>query len=563
MVRCESEGVLMTKMKGAEAFLKCLKIEGIKYIFGNPGTTEAALLDALVESPEMTYILTLQESIAVGMADGYTRGGGTIGVVNVHTALGTSNAIGGIYSACIEKCPVLVTIANKDMRILGRHSFSEVEDLVGLTRQFTKWSWEVLRADKIPEDLLRGIKITTTFPQGPVFLSFTEDLLKEEIEVEALTSMRPKSPLSFQGNEEETRKAAKLLMDAKEPLLIVGSEVAKSGAFYEAVEFAESLGTPVMSEGRESLATLNFPHTHPLFRGGFDPQSPYAKKADVVLGIGCKMFVDTTFSKIPEIPKGAKIIHLHSDPYEISKNYPEEISVLCDARLGMKALSHTMKRLLTEDLKARFKERMDRLKREKEEQDLEKEKEIKANWDKEPIRLPRLIRELNQTVAKDAIIVDEAIRSSRALLKYYDFEVPGTYHRSSAGALGWGFPSAMGIKLANPKRQVISFVGDGSFLFSIQGLWTAAKYNIPVVVVVCNNRQYKAVKDACIRYNEIAAKTGIFIGADLKEPDIEFCQLAEGFGVWAKKIIHPEQIKPCLAEALSLAKPAVLDVRIA
>lgn len=553
----------MPKMKGAEAFLECLKIEGIKYIFGNPGTTEAALLDALVESPEITYILTLQESVAIGMADGYTRGGGAIGVVNVHTALGTSNTIGGIHSASIEKSPVLVAIANKDMRILGRHSFSEVEDLPGLTRQFTKWSWEVLRADRIPEDLLRGIKIATTFPQGPVFLSFTEDLLKEEIEVEALVSKRPKSPLSFQGNEEEIKKGAKLLLDAKGPLLIIGNEVAKSGAFHEAVELAECLGTPVMSEGRESLATLNFPHTHPLFRGGFDPQSPYAKKADVVLGIGCKMFVDTSFSQIPEIPRGAKIIHLHSDPYEIAKNYPEEISVLCDAELGMKALIHAIKPLLTEELKTKFKERMDWLKSEKEEQNFEREKEIEANWDKEPIRLPRLIRELNQTAAKDAIIVDEAIRSSRALLKYYDFEVPGTYHRSSAGALGWGFPSAMGVKLANPQQQVIAFVGDGSFLFSIQGLWTAAKYNIPVVVVVCNNRQYKAVKDACIRYNGISAKTGIFIGSDLKEPDVEFCRLAEGFGVWAKKIIHPEQIKPCLAEALSLGKPAVLDVRIA
>ena len=550
-------------MKGAQAFLECLKMEGIKYIFGNPGTTEVALLDALVEFPEMTYILTLQEGVAVGMADGYTRGGGEIGVVNVHTALGTANTIGGIYSASIEKSPVLLTIANKDMRILGRNSFSEVQDLRAMTRQFTKWSWEVLRADRIPEDLLRGIKIATTFPQGPVFLSFAEDLLKEEIDVETLTSRRPKSPLSFQGNEEEIRRAAPLLLGAEEPLLIAGNEVAKSGAFYEVVELAECLGSPVMSEGREALATLNFPHTHPLFRGSFEPQSPYAKKADVVLGIGCKMFVDSSFSPTPKIPEGAKIIHFHSDPYEITKIYPEEISVLCDTRLGMKALIHAIKPLLTEDLRRKFKERMNRMKREKEGENLAREKEIQASWDKEPIRLPRLIRELNQTVAKDAIIVDEAIRSSGALLKYYDFEVPGTYHRSSAGALGWGFPSAMGVKLANPQRQVIAFVGDGSFLFSIQGLWTAAKYNIPLVVVVCNNRQYKAVKDACIKYDGNSAKTGFFIGSDLKEPDIEFCQLADGFGVWAKKIIHPEEIKPCLSEALALGKPAVLDLRIA
>ncbi len=553
----------MTKMKGAEAFLECLKMEGIKYIFGNPGSTEAALLDALVESPEITYILALQESVAVGMADGYTRGGGKIGVVSVHTAVGTANCIGGIYNASIENSPVLITIGNKDSHILGRNSISEIQDLTGLTRQFTKWSWEVLRAKKIPEDLLRGVKIATTFPQGPVFLSFTEDILKEEIDVEHLTSMRPKSPLSFQGNEEEINKAAQLLLDAKRPLFIAGNEVAKSDAFYEAVELAELLGAPVMSEGRESLATLNFPHTHPLFRGIFEPQSPYVKKADVVLGIGCKMFVDTRYSISPEIPKDAKIIHFHSDPYEIAKIYPEEISALCHTKSGIKALIQALKPLLTRDIKMGIKERTEKLKREKGEQDVEKEKEIQENWDKEPICLPRLIRELNQTVDKDAIIVDEAIQSSRTLLRFYDFEVPGTYYRSSAVALGWGVPSALGVKLANPKRQVIAFVGDGSFLFSIQSLWTAAKYNIPVIVIVCNNRQYKTVRDACIKYNGISAKTGTFVASDIKEPDVEFCRLAEGFGVWAKKIIHPEQIKSCLTEALSLGKPAVLDVRIA
>jgi len=137
----------MTRMTGSEAIIECLKMEGIRYIFGNPGTTEAAILDALVESPEITYILTLQESVAVGMADGYTRGGGEIGVVCVHTAVGTANSIGGIYSASIAKLPILMMIGNKGMRILGRDSFCEVPDLCGLTRQFTKWSWEVLKEE--------------------------------------------------------------------------------------------------------------------------------------------------------------------------------------------------------------------------------------------------------------------------------------------------------------------------------------------------------------------------------------------------------------------------------
>jgi benzoylformate decarboxylase len=553
----------MTRMKGARAFLECLKMEGVKYIFGNPGTTEVPLLDALCDFPEITYVLTLQESVAVGMADGYTRAGGDVAVVNVHTSVGLANAIGGVYTASVAKSPVVVAIANKDMRILGRNSFCEVPDLPGMTRQFTKWSWEVRSAERIPEDLLRGIKVATTFPRGPVFLSFAEDMLDTEIEVEGFVSTRLKSRLSFQGNEEEIRKAAQLLLSAENPLFIAGNEVASSGAFYEGVELAELLGLPVMSEGRESWASLNFPHTHPLFRGGYDPKSPYAKKADVVLGIGCKMFVDSNFSPVPDIPRQAKIIHFHSDPSEMAKRYPEEVSVLCETRSGIKALLHILKPLVTGELKSRFQKRMEGLRREKEEERIKKEKEIRAHWDDIPIHLSRLVRELNQAVDKDAIIVDEATRSSRALVRFYDFEVPGTFHRSAVGYLGWGTPAALGMKLANPGRQVISIVGDGSFLFSIQNLWTAAKYHIPVVVVVCNNREYRAVKETCVQYKGVGATTGVFPATDIKEPDIEFCRLAEGFGTWAKKIVHPEEIRPALKEALSLERVAVLDVRIA
>ena len=552
----------MPKMNGARAFLECLKLEGVKYIFGNPGTTEVPLLEALCGFPEITYVLAVQEGVAVGMADGYTRGGGDIGVVNVHTAVGTANTIGGIYSSCIANSPVLVAIANKDMRILGRSCFCEVPDLPGLTRQFTKWSWEVRRAGNIPEDLLRGIKVATTLPRGPVFLSFTEDLLQEEIDVEPLVSTRPKSPLSFQGNEEEIREAAQLLVRAEAPLFIAGNEVAWAGAIPEAIELAEMIGLPVMTEGRESLATLNFPYTHSHFQGILTPGSPHVKKADLVLGIGCKIFVDFSYSKESVIPRTAKIVHFHSDPHELARLYPEEISVLCNAKEGIKTLLGALRCVLTEELKDKFRQRMERLKKEKEEQTRKKEIEIDSHWHEVPIHLSRLVRELKGSVEKDAIIVDEAVTSSKELWRFYDFELPGTYHRSPAGALGWGVPAALGIKLANPHRQVVAFVGDGTFLFSIQSLWTAARYGIAVVIIVCNNREYRAVRDACVQYRGPGAKEGLFIATDLKDPDIEFCQLAEGFGVWAKKITNPEEIRPSLKEALSLGKPAVLDVRV-
>jgi benzoylformate decarboxylase len=195
--------------------------------------------------------------------------------------------------------------------------------------------------------------------------------------------------------------------------------------------------------------------------------------------------------------------------------------------------------------------------------DRARDEEIAAVWDNKPISLLRLVRELKEMLSPDAIIVDEAIRSSRALLKHFIFAHPGTYHRSCAGVLGWGVPAALGVKLANPGRQVVAFVGDGGFTFSVQSLWTAARYNIPAVIVICNNRQYRAVKDACARYKGISTRTGNFIGTDITSPEIDFCRVATGFGVWAKKVTTPDKIKPVLKEALSLGKPAVIEVLLA
>ena len=549
-------------MKGADAFLACLRAEGIKYIFGNPGTTEIPLLDALSATADITYMITLHESVAVGMADGYARSGGKIGFVSVHTAAGTSNCIGGIYNAYIEKSPIIITAGCKDTRLLGRDCFSEVPDFAGLPRQFTKLSWSVLRSDRIVENLLHGIKTAVTPPCGPVFMTFCEDLLDQEVEFGEVVSQIPKSELTFSGDQQAIQEAARLLSGAKAPLLIAGSEIAKGDALGDAVALAELLGLPVMTEGRNSLSSLNFPHTHPAFRGSFEAKSAYVRKADVVLGIGCKMFTQVSYSHEPDIPVSAKIIHFHSESHELARLYSEEVSVLTDAKKGILDLIEALKPLLTPELKKDIKERAEQLKIDADAAMQLREEEMTAAWDKQPIQLPRLIRELQNALPKDAIIVDESTRSSRALLKYFNFEQPGTYLRSSAGVLGWGTPAALGVKLANPDRQVVAFVGDGSFTFTLQGLWTAAKYNIPVVVIICNNRQYRAVKEATVQYKGIAARTGNFVATDLTGPNLDYCQVAQGFGVWAKKVTLPDDIKGVLAEALLLGKPAVIEVAL-
>src|SRR3989339_2216141 len=267
------------KKTGAETLLACLKNEGVKYVFGNPGTTEVAILDALVDTPEIEYILTLHESVAVAMADGYARVGGGVGFVNVHTALGLSNAIGGLYGAHIDGIPLLLTIANKDSRILGRGVFSEVDDICAMARQFTKWSWQVLRPENIAEDITRAFKIATTPPTGPVFLSIPEDFLARKINIKIPPSQRFHAKPRLCPNPEDIKKAVQLLFAAKRPVMIAGNEIARTEALSQAIELAELLGIPVFTEGRQSLAYLNFPNMHPLFQGAFETQPALVRTA--------------------------------------------------------------------------------------------------------------------------------------------------------------------------------------------------------------------------------------------------------------------------------------------
>jgi len=550
-------------MKAAELFLACLREAKVTTIFGNPGTTEIPLLDALTEKKDINYLITLHENVAVAMADGYARASGKVGFVNVHTAAGTANALGGLYNAFVDNSPVVVTAGYKDTRILGRECFSEVPDLLGMTRQFTKFSWSLLLADRVAEDLLRGIRTALIPPRGPVFMSFPENLLGEEIKDGKIKSTLPELPIIFEGAPQLIDKAAKLLVEAKYPLLIAGSEIARAGILEKAIELADLLGFAVVTEGRESLCSLNFPHTHPAFRGSFQASLPEVRRADVILGLGCKAFTQTSYSEEPELPPQAIFIHFHSNPHEIGKIYKAHIGVLTEVSRGTEKLIEACLPLITREVKKAIEERKEFLKNEKEHLEAKKREELASLWDKKPISVPQLVQVLNGILKPDTVIVDEAVRSSRALLRFYNFTEKDTYFRASGGVLGWGVPAALGIKLAMPERDVVAFVGDGSLLFSVQALWTAAKYRIPIKIIVCNNRQYRAVKDAALRYQGVVSRLGYCVGTDLVEPEIDFCKLAEGLGIEAVSIGEPKDLKGTLTEIINIAeKPVLVDVKI-
>jgi benzoylformate decarboxylase len=356
-----------------------------------------------------------------------------------------------------------------------------------------------------------------------------------------------------------------MLTEAKKPVMIAGTQIAKTGSVNAAVELAELLGLPVFNEGRQSLSTMNFPFIHPFYRGGLDPRSETIRSSDLILAVGCELFVQNSYADLTagDILNKIKTIHLHNNGAKIAKHYPVDVPILGDVKKALVDLSAQIKEILSPDQTAAIKMRYDGLKTEWEAIEAQKAESIKSAGGQIPITAIQLVRELAEVVGRDAIIVDEAIRSSRPLLQHYPFSQPGTYFRSPGGYLGWGTPAALGIKLARPNQPVISFVGDGAFIISIQALWTAARYNIPVIFVVCNNRLYKAVRDAAVRFQGKALDKEIFIGSSIDDPAPDLARIARGFGVSAATVTVPDEITPALQKALKAKAPFVLDVRIA
>jgi len=553
----------MLKIKASKALIEALKKNEVKYVFGLPGTTEVPFLDALAETNDIEYILSLHESICVGIADGYARASKNVGFVNVHSTPGTLNALSFLYNAYKDNSPLIVTAGDIDTRLMIKEPFLWIQDLHAIVKPFTKWSWVIKEANEIPNAIRRAFKIALTPPRGPVYLNFPKNLLDETIEIDEKSIKKDNISFKVKGDENQLKKVAKLLIEAKLPLIIAGNEVANSNAINELIELCELLAIPVFSEPNPFFTvSMNFPHSHPLYIGvyNYNINSDLINFSDIIFGIGCKMFIQRDYSPIEPIPKNALIIHLHNDPWEIGKNYPVDFGIFGDIKLCLKIIIDYVKSFIDNNVKDKIKERIKVVEKVKEQINALRDKKVKEEWDSLPIKPSRLIKELKETMPKSSIIVEESITSTSFLEHYFEFNEIDSLYGESGGSLGWGLPAALGVKLANPSRPVIALIGDGSFLFSLQALWTASKYNIPVIAIIFNNSSYMAVKSALLNYDGVCAHKRKFIGCDLFPPSIEFVELAKGFNVYGEKIKSPEEIKPALKNALNLNKPVLLDV---
>jgi benzoylformate decarboxylase len=555
----------MPRKTGRHALLELLIAHGVEYVFGNPGTTELPLMDGLQDYPQLKYILALQEASAVAMADGYARATGKPTFVNVHIAGGLANGISMLYNAFRGGTPLILTAGQSDTRMLLEEPTLS-GNLVEMCRQYSKWSGELRHVKDVPVAIRRAFRTASTPPTGPVFLSLPWNVLDEEAELD----LTPASPVysRLRPDAEAMERAAHVLARGKNPLMIVGDRVAQAGAVQEAVEVAEILGARVVGIAW-TYSEVNFPSGHPQFWDLINLNAPATRETlsqhDVILAIGCNIF--NQFLHMPLMLTGkSKVIHLDVSAWEIEKNYPVEVGVWGDIKTGLEDLYEALGQLMSGAKREAARRRASTLAEAKAEQQRAFLEQSREAWEQKPMAPVRLFLEMKEVLPRDTIIVNEAVTSSFPLYRVMEFNEPGSFFSIRGGCLGWGIGGALGIKLARPDRPVVGIIGDGSAMYSIQGLWTAAHYDLPVIYVVCNNRSYRILKQFLVDYYYptlgLEDRKSEYIGMNFFKQPLDCAGVAEGFGVRGFRVEQPDELRSTLEKALNLGGPALVDVHI-
>ena len=551
----------MPAMSGKRAFLELLKQEGVTMMFGNPGTTEVPLMDALAVDNEMRYVLALQEAAVMAMADGYAQASGKLAVVNLHVAPGLGNAMGMLYDAQKAASPILVTAGQHEQ------TFNVTEpilwaDLPTIARPLVKWSTEVHRLADLPRIVHRAAKTALAPPTGPVFLSLPGDILNGEADLDLMapTRVAPRT----RGDRAAVEEAAARIAKAERPLIMAGDAVAHSRAHAELVEFAELIGAPVYAESVPS--TASFPASHPLFRGAM-VRLAHAVRAvleqhDLLLSIGGDLFTWSLPSQTEPIPPGMPIVHLDVDPWELGKNYPEEVAILGDPKGTLPDLTAAVRERLSSGARARAAERLEAAKKATLAERAALKAKARAAAGAVPVQPLALVEAIGELLPKDAVVIDEAVSSSGGLRQLVNSDDPQSFFGLGGGGIGWGLPATIGVKLALPERPVVGLIGDGSAMYTCQALWTAAHERIGAIFVIFNNTSYRILKQRVHALRGHAAQTDVYVAMDLIDPAVDFVGLARSLGIEANRATTVAEATDLLKTAFADGGPALIEVTL-
>jgi benzoylformate decarboxylase len=546
-------------LSGRAAFLSLLHSEGVDTLFGNPGTTELAIMEALGRQSDIRYVLGLQEAIVVAMADGYARASNRLAACNVHVAPGLGNAMGSLYNAKFYGSPLLITAGQHEQG----HGLTEpmlYDPLLPIAQPMVKWAAEVTRLEDLPRIVRRAAKVATTPPTGPVFISLPGDILDAEGAVDLGTPTRVNA--ATRPSDAALERLAERLLQAGSPALIAGHELCTRDALAEAARIAELLGAAVYQQ-TVPYAT-HFLSEHPAFLGQLTRNQKQVRDAlsrfDLLVFLGADQLRMSLYSPVDALPQGARIVQIGERDWEIAKNYPCEVAIKADVKETLAALAGVLERRRSADQAAQAARRLSGLAQENWTVKRERlVREVLPAADTRPIDPRYLMMRIAQAVPPEAVVVDEGLVSAFSLLSFLPLRDAHGYYGLASGGIGFAMAGAIGIGLALRSRPLLAIVGDGSAMYSIQALWTAANLKLPLTYLITNNRGYRILKE------RLRALRGAerFIGMDLREPEIDFVALAQSMGVPARRIERADDIVPALQAALRSGAPSLLDVRVA
>jgi benzoylformate decarboxylase len=552
----------MANRTGRFAIVEQLLADGISYMFGNPGTVEQGFLDSISDYyPEFKYIFALQETIAVGTADGYARATKQPTIVQLHSGVGLGNGIGMIYQAMRGHAPLIVLAGESGIKYDAMDA-QMAADLVGMAKPVTKWATRVVDPNSLLRVLRRAIKIAATPPMGPVFISLPMDILDAPNDEPVVPTSIPSTRVAPEPQELE--RAASILAEASKPLVIVGDGVAFADAQAEVTRVAEIIGAQVW--GADS-SEPNMSATHPLYGGllghmfGEDSRR-VVSQADAILIAGTYVFPEVFPDLSGNFAPGAKIIHIDLNTYEIAKNFPVDIGLLGDPKPSLAQLAISLEKLMDSSQVTAANQRVvDITEAHKQGLAAQLKKDRKVH-NSVPLHMTRFAEELASQLPKDAIVFDEALTNSPELCRYLPPTTIGNYFQTRGGSLGVGIPGAIGAKLAHPEKTVIGFTGDGGSMYTIQALWTAAHHQIDAKFVVCNNHSYRILKLNIQHYwQEEQIKEHEFPASfDICNPEIKFDELARSLGVPSIRVEQPKEIAPAITQALQHDGPFLIDL---
>ena len=549
---------MKNRITGRSAFLALLKDEGITHLFGNPGTTELPIMHALKDHPDLTYVMAMQESLVVAIADGYSRASGKLVACNVHVAPGLGNAMGSLFNAAFTGTPMILTAGQQEQG----HGLMEpvlYGPLVQMAEPLVKWAVEVTRLEDLPRIVRRAAKIATTPPTGPVFISLPGDILNAEAGIELGRSTRVDTRV--RPSDESLQALAQRILKAQNPVIITGDEIVKSDALKEAAAFAATLGAPAYQCSTPYGA--QFLSESPCFMGALsrlqkqvrEVLSPY----DLMIVLGADPLRMSVYSEVDPMPEGMAMVQIGLVDWDLAKNYGAEIAVKADVKETLRALIPALKAAGGAGLEDRAKKGIEALasknwsaKRVKLIDEISKAKA------KSPVDPDWLGLQLVEAMPDNAILVDEGLTSSRQVTALRPHRDRYGYHALASGGIGWGLPASVGVSLANPDRPVVCYSGDGSAMYSIQALWTAAHHRLPLTVVIVNNGGYRIIKQRLLAFHG----DDHYVGMDFIDPPVDFAGVARSLGLEAMRITDPKELKSALSSAFRRPGAKLIEVMV-